>query len=59
MRTIERRHYRIQRQEEDAGEEAVMIAHAEEPPEPWTCDPCGTQNNDSGRGNCLYCGKAR
>lgn len=57
MRTIERKWFRFQRQSEDAEEIAVLITHVE--PEPWTCEPCGSTNNEGARLNCVFCGKVR
>lgn len=56
MRTIER----VQWQAEDA-EEAVRLSVPREPelPKPWSCEPCGSTNNDGSRMNCAYCGKVR
>jgi hypothetical protein len=71
MPTVERRRFRFHRQEEDADEGAVMIAHHERASgetqagslltgeaQPWACDPCGSTNTVD-RQNCAYCGRVR
>lgn len=62
MRALERKRFRFQRQEEDADEASVMIARegliTPDAIKPWSCEPCGTLNNEP-RLNCCYCGRER
>jgi hypothetical protein len=71
MHTTERRRFRFGRQSEDADIGMWMTARVklslddEAPPvnaslaAPWTCEPCGTRNNEGSRLNCAYCGRER